>query len=702
MTLRLLLSLFLTGTILVSAATVWLVVEMNAALNRVANADQLRFSSILLADEMRQSSDDLTRFARMFVQTGDERFLDYFAQILAIRHGDRPRPDGYEGIYWDRIIVEGQSDQAGVGGVAMSFQDRMTLLQFTTEEFDLLAEAQRRSDALTSIEYLAFNAMRGLYDDGLGNFRRPGPAEPRLAQLLLYGPDYLEAKAAIMEPIGRFLEQVNRRTAANLAVMRNEAQTILLGIFVATGSLLGLLITLSLIIRRSVLSRIGALAHAAGQISAGDLDVRSGVRGNDELGILGGTFDDMVSRLAETLGQVTVAKDRMAAELSVGREIQMSMIPQISPALADHDDFTIHADLEPAREVGGDFYDFFFIDEDRFCICIGDVSGKGVPAALFMAVAKTLIKSRATDDLSTASILTHVNSELCADNKESMFVTLFIAIINIKTGAVVFTNAGHNSPYIRRHDGSVQCLDARHGPVIATLDGMAYGEDATHLAQGDMIILYTDGVTEAMDGEQNLFSEERLVGLLKAPGMDSVERAVSGTVSAVKTFEEGTEQTDDMTILAFQFHGSAQVSPIESQRIEIKNQLAEITKVVAVFEDFAAKHDFPKPTVMKINIVFDEILSNIISYAYRDSGVHLIEVKMELSGGRLTVTVSDYGLPFNPLTVAAPEMESSLEDREIGGLGIHLARSLVDEVSYHRRIDKNVLTLVKQIADHVV
>ncbi len=253
--------------------------------------------------------------------------------------------------------------------------------------------------------------------------------------------------------------------------------------------------------------------------------------------------------------KLSIQKERMETELNVGREIQMSMIPLTFPAFPDHDEFAIYAALEPAREVGGDFYDYFFIGEEKFLVCIGDVSGKGVPSALFMAVAKTLIKSRAADDLSTTSIITHVNGELSADNKENMFVTLFIGIVNLKTGEVVFTNAGHNPPFVLRKDGTLLRLDERHGPVLGAMEGMVYGQDRIKLAPSDILFLYTDGVTEAMNAENTLFSDERLAGLLE--GMDGVtaEKAVKDTVASVKAFEGEADQTDDITVLAFQYHG---------------------------------------------------------------------------------------------------------------------------------------------------
>ena len=192
----------------------------------------------------------------------------------------------------------------------------------------------------------------------------------------------------------------------------------------------------------------------------------------------------------------------------------------------------------------------------RFCFCIGDVSGKGVPAALFMAMAKTLIKSRAADDRSTASILTHVNDELSVDNYKCMFVTIFSAILNIRTGELLYTNAGHNPPYLKRKDGTLQRLDQRHGPVIGAVAGMVYTEGRDTMEPGDLLLLYTDGVTEAMDVEDRLFSDNRLEQLLTSMDTDDVDEVVDNIVAAVKAFEGEAEQADDITVLAVAFHGS--------------------------------------------------------------------------------------------------------------------------------------------------
>ena len=406
---------------------------------------------------------------------------------------------------------------------------------------------------------------------------------------------------------------------------------------------------------------------------------------------------EMENKLAEAYQTIKVQKDRMEKELNVGREIQMSMLPLIFPAFPTRKELDVYAVLESAREVGGDFYDFFFLDDGRFCFVIGDVSGKGVPSALFMAVTKTLIKSRAADDSSTASILTHVNEELSRDNKAYMFVTVFMSILNTTTGEMQYTNAGHNPPYILRKDGSLEPLAQRHGPVIGAVKGLAYKEDTTRLLQGDMVYLYTDGVTEAKDHNNSLFTEKRLEKVLSSRRYASTEDLVKATVEETKRFEQGVEQADDITVMAVEYYGVPDKAEIRRFEITIKNSLPEIEKVVQGFETFADGQGLEVKIRREIKMVFDEMLNNIISYAFRQEEKHEIKIRVELTKACLTVVISDGGIPFNPFGLESPDTKLPLEQRKIGGMGIHLVRKVMDEVLYQRKIEKNVVTLTKLI-----
>jgi len=400
----------------------------------------------------------------------------------------------------------------------------------------------------------------------------------------------------------------------------------------------------------------------------------------------------------ENLRRTTFAKERMESELNIGRDIQMSMLPLEFPAFPDRTEFDVHATLVPAREVGGDFYDFFLVDEDRLCVCIGDVSGKGVPAALFMAVTKTLIKSRASNDSSPASILTHVNNEISRQNEASMFVTIFLGVLDLRSGSFTYTNAGHNPPYIKTRSGDLVRLDKRHGPVIGALEDMVYGEDRVELSVGDTLILYTDGVTEAMNVEGELYEEERLVRSLSQES-DTVEALVSSTVEEVWLFEGEAQQADDVTVLVARYLGTGTSERIETLTLSLANRLEEIDRTNQEFNAFAETHGLPTALRRQINLVLDELLNNTISYAFGDEGEHQIEVEIELKAGRLVLTIQDDGIPFNPFVGPEPDTSLSVGEREIGGLGIHLVRKVMDEVSYNRRTDRNVVILVKHLQD---
>ena len=401
--------------------------------------------------------------------------------------------------------------------------------------------------------------------------------------------------------------------------------------------------------------------------------------------------------LQEAYEVIKNQNERMEDELRVGREIQMSMVPCTFPAFPERDEFSVYAKLKPARELGGDFYDFYFVDGRRFFFCIGDVSGKGVPAALFMAVTKTLIESRTVEDYSTASIMTHINDELSKDNSSCMFVTLFAGILDVTAGEFIYTNAGHNPPYLRRRNGSLERIDQRHGPIAGAMPGIVYGEAHALLSPGDLLMLYTDGVTEAMNFKNELFSEERLVEILKDGGLASPHALVDKTVAAVEMFEQGTEQADDVTVLAIQFLAASDQTGI-ADRFTVGSHLSGMSVVQCRLDDFAARSRLPEATTSKLHIVLDELISNIINYGYTDDAKHKIEVNLELVGHQLVMTIADDGIPFNPLTVEPPDTNAPLLEREVGGLGIHLVRNLVDEVTYQRRVNRNILTLVTRLA----
>ena len=409
--------------------------------------------------------------------------------------------------------------------------------------------------------------------------------------------------------------------------------------------------------------------------------------------------EDAKARLADSLALVEAAKTRMQEELNVGRDIQQSMLPRVFPAFPDRKELELYAVLEPASEIGGDLYDFFLVDQHRLCFVIGDVSGNGVPAALFMAMTKIMVKTRAASDPSPASIVTHVNDALSAENDSCMFVTLYLGILNLRDGTLVTTNAGHNPPLLKRRNGTFEWLTAQDGPLVGPMSGIAFKESTIQLEPGDELFLYTDGVTEADNRRRELFGKDRLKMVLgKSQALSVVDR-LGEVMLAVKAFAGDAPQADDITMLGLRYHGMTP-SDVATRifRQTMSNQLEAIPILQIAFEEYVAQWEGARPLIPTLNMALDDLLNNVVQYAFpNDPTEHYIEVEGDVHDGCVTLTIADDGIPFNPLSAAPPDLSLLLHEREIGGLGIHLVRSMFDEVTYHRNVGRNVLTVKKKL-----
>ena len=280
-------------------------------------------------------------------------------------------------------------------------------------------------------------------------------------------------------------------------------------------------------------------------------------RTNDEIEILAETFEDLsrkTKQYIENITEITREKERVSTELLMANRIQNSMIPNVFPPYPDRKEFDIFASMEPAREVGGDFYDFFMIDDDHLCMVMADVSGKGVPAALFMMISKVILQSCAMLGQSAAEILVKTNEAICSSNQVDMFVTVWLGILEISSGKIRAANAGHEYPALMR-DGSFSLLKSKHGLVIGGMDGVKYREYEIDLSPGDRLFLYTDGIPEASDKDHQMFGSERMLEALNQDPAASPRQVINNVRKAVEIFTEGAEQFDDMTMLCMEYKG---------------------------------------------------------------------------------------------------------------------------------------------------
>lgn len=332
-------------------------------------------------------------------------------------------------------------------------------------------------------------------------------------------------------------------------------------LFIGVAGFLAIFIII-VIISRNITRPLEKLAAATQEIGAGNFDISlPQIRSRDEIGQLSGNFALMQKALKEyisNLREATAAREKIESELKIARDIQQSIIPKTFPPFPQRSDVDIHAALIPAREVGGDLYDYFFIDEDILAFTIGDVSGKGIPSSLFMAITRTLFRSKALKGMKAHEIVRDININLCSENDNAMFVTFFLGLLDLKTGRLDFCNAGHNYPYIKRKNGNDELLDATHGTPLGLFENMEYGAGSAALLKGDCLIMYTDGVTEAMDPVENLYGEERLINLLKEPCHQeqiSVSKVTRCILDDLAVFTKDAAQSDDITILVVLYTG---------------------------------------------------------------------------------------------------------------------------------------------------
>lgn len=310
-------------------------------------------------------------------------------------------------------------------------------------------------------------------------------------------------------------------------------------------------------VARKMTKSLRTLDEKTKEIAAGNLEFEPPeIKSDDEIGRLATSFVSMRNSLRhyiDELTKATAAKEKILSELRIARDIQMSIVPKVSPPFSDSAHFDISAILKPAKEVGGDFYDFFFVGEDKLCFVVGDVSGKGVPAALFMAVVKTLIKSLAKTGLPPDEILRIANKEACYNNSSSMFVTVFFAILDLKSGELSFVSGGHNPPVIVRKAEDTILLKTIYGTAVGALETSRFQSERVTMKPGDAICLYTDGVTEAFDRKGAMFSEERLVQVVEKNRDKKARGIVDSLLSSVDSFSSGTEPSDDITILCVRY-----------------------------------------------------------------------------------------------------------------------------------------------------
>ena len=443
-------------------------------------------------------------------------------------------------------------------------------------------------------------------------------------------------------------------------------------------------------------------AESAISIAEGNLDTPlPEIRSKDELFQLRNAFAHMLHSLKQHISDLqatTASKERLQSELKIAHDIQMGMIPTTFPQRQDLDLF---ASMTPAKEVGGDLYDFI-IEGDELFFIIGDVAGKGVPASLYMAVTRTLFRNLAGNYQSAANIVREMNHAIASTNDSYIFVTVFVGVLDMKTHYLTYCNAAHNAPVMITAEGECSLLEVEANLPIGVEDRYDYDEQQVDFPPGSALLLYTDGLTEAMyfsnDGSRKLFGEHRVLHDVQKNSKASAIEVIDFLKQHVSVFADGTEQSDDLTML-FLRHGIAQepgVAP--SRRLIMKNEMSEVGRLRTFFFSVCREHGIDDETAKILNLALEEWVANVINYAYPKGMRGHVEVTADVTDDVLTLVIKDHGAVFDPTQHAEVDIDADLDERAIGGLGIHLIRTIMDTVDYERTADGyNRLVLTKKL-----
>ena len=423
------------------------------------------------------------------------------------------------------------------------------------------------------------------------------------------------------------------------------------------------------------------------------------IRSNDEIGQLCQSLKKMETDILEyisNLRTVTAERERISVELNVATQIQASMLPCIFPAFPDRPEFDIFASMTPAKEVGGDFYDFYMVDDTHLAVVMADVSGKGVPAALFMVIGKTLIKDHTAPGRDLGEVFTEVNNLLCESNSENLFITAFEGVLDLKTGELRYVNAGHEMPYIC-HAGTFEVHKIRPGFVLAGMDGMRYKAGSLTLQPGDKLFQYTDGVTEATNSANELYGMERLAAVLNAHASSTPKQIITAVKDDIDAFAGTAPQFDDITMLCVEYvQKPANLEESKVNELTVAATVDNIPEVTAFVDGQLQKFDCPLKVQTQIDIAIDELFSNIARYAYNPD-VGPATVRVEVHEDAVVITFIDNGVPYDPLAREDPDVTLSADERDIGGLGIYMVKKSMDEITYEYKDGQNILRIRKNI-----
>ena len=451
-----------------------------------------------------------------------------------------------------------------------------------------------------------------------------------------------------------------------------------------------LFVFIYILIKRVIINNLKKINDTLGRITRGDLNVTVDVRSSKEFSSLSDDINSTVSTLKRYIAEAAARIDK---ELEYAKQIQLSALPTNFP---DGDDYGIYAQMIAAKEVGGDFYDFYKLNENTVAFLAADVSGKGIPAAMFMMTAKTIIKDLAESGMAVNDIFTKANEKLCENNESGMFVTAWMGILDITTGKMQFANAGHNPPLLKRANGHFEYLKTRAGFVLAGMEGVRYRVGELSLSPGDRLFLYTDGVPEATNVDNKLYGEDRLLAFMNQNALLEATELLPTLKANIDEFVGEAPQFDDITMLMFDYKPNQ--GGVHIMNKTFPANVDALSDVLGYVDQALEKYECPMKIQTAICVAIEEVFVNIAHYAYGEGqGDMTLGIGFDEENRNIIFRMSDRGVPFDPLKNPDPDITLSADEREIGGLGIFITKKTMDSVEYVYENSENILTMIKKI-----
>ena len=451
-----------------------------------------------------------------------------------------------------------------------------------------------------------------------------------------------------------------------------------------------LFVFIYILIKRVIINNLNKVNDTLAQITEGNLNVTVDVRSNAEFSSLSDDINSTVSTLKRYIAEAAARIDK---ELEYAKQIQLSALPTNFP---NGDDYSIYAQMIAAKEVGGDFYDFYKLNSTTVAFLAADVSGKGIPAAMFMMTAKTIIKDLAESGMPVNEIFTKANEKLCENNESGMFVTAWMGILDITTGKMQFANAGHNPPLLKRANGAFEYLKTRAGFVLAGMEGVRYRAGELMLCPGDRFFLYTDGVPEATNVNNKLYGEDRLLAFMNQNSNVESTTFLPALKANIDEFVGEAPQFDDITMLMFDFKPQKGGEQMTKKTFPAK--VEALSDVLGFVDQMIDSYGCPMKIQTALCVAIEEVFVNVAHYAYGGGeGDMALAIGFDEESRTITFRMTDKGIPFDPLKKPDPDITLSAEEREIGGLGIFITKKTMDSVTYTYENGENILTMTKKI-----